>query len=172
MSVVLHRTGEAEHDTGAPDTCWLAGVRARDPNALKHLYHRYRAPVIRFLSLVEPDRSPEDACLDVFEEVWYGAVVSTPDGPVAEWVLGVAYRVLLRRAQAQEPPALQAGPRHIVSGLSLEQRIVVALVYASELSIDSIEAVTGMTHAEIAGHLGKACDVLRRQAREPTRTPL
>jgi len=51
----------SQHGAGAPDAGWVAGIRARNPDALKHLYHRYRAPVIRFLSLVEPDRAPGEA---------------------------------------------------------------------------------------------------------------
>jgi len=162
------------HGVSAPEAYWLAGIRARNPDALKHLYHRYRAPVLRFLSLVEPERAPAEACLDVFEEVWHRAATSPPDSTVAEWVLGIAYGVLLRHAKfpggalASAQEELSSGPRRILCALSWEQRVVVALVYASELSIDSIEVVTGMTHEEITGHLSKACALLRLQVRQPT----
>jgi DNA-directed RNA polymerase specialized sigma24 family protein len=159
----------------SPDLCWLAGIRARDPDALERLYNRYRAPVMHFLSLVEPDRASAEACLDVFEEVWHGAVANPPDGAIAEWILRLAYRVLQRRAEtsstAQDLPPPQGAPRRMLSALSLEQRVVVALVYANKLSIDSIETVTGMTHDEITGHLSRACDFLRRQSRELAPTP-
>lgn len=140
------------------DPCWVAGIRAQDRAVLEQLYQQYSAPVMHFLSLVEPGPSAAEACLDVFEEVWYGAVASPPRGTVGEWILGLAYGVLVKRARLARPTVAD-----ILAGLCWEERVVVALVYGSGLSLASVTKVTGMTEEEITGHLGRGCDRLRGQ---------
>lgn len=147
----------------ALDECWLVGVRARDRAVLEQLYQQYRAPVLHFLSLVEPGQSAAEACLDVFEEAWYGAVANPPQGTVGEWILSLAYCVLAKRAHSAQA-MVPDSPGCILAALSWEERVVVALVYGCGLSLQSITKVTGMTPEEIMGHLGKACGHLRRVA--------
>lgn len=150
-----------------PDAGWLAGIRARNRDSLEHLYRKYSPQVIQFLSLVEPDRAPSEACLDVFEEVWYRAVGSPPHGSAADWILSLAYGVLLERSRSPDTlpspgPTLRGDPRRMIRALSWEQRVVVALVYGSGASLESISQVTGMTREEITGCLSQARARLRR----------
>jgi hypothetical protein len=127
------------------DSLWLAGLRARDRDALEHIFYAYSGQVFHFLSLVEPRRSPEEACLDIFEELWHSAATDTPPGTLADWLLCRAYRIVRERASAAERETL-----------TFERQVVVALVYGIRLPLDSILKITAMTAAQVAAHLREA----------------
>jgi len=133
-----------------PDSFWLAGLQARDRDALEQVFHAYSGQVCHFLSLLEPRQSPEEACLDVFEDLWHSAATNPPRGALADWLLCRAYRLVLKRASATERETL-----------TFEQQVVVALVYGIRLPLDSISKITAMTAAEVAAHLSEARQQLR-----------
>ena len=160
---------------------WRAGIQARNPDAFEQIYREYSGRVMNFLSLVEPRRSPLEACLDVFEELWHSAAAGTLPGPLSEWIFHLAYRILLERARSAEglsserPPTVDStcpagatpnprvDARSAVGGLCWEQRVIVALVYGARLSLDSISRITAVTDKEITGHLSEARDRLRHE---------
>ncbi len=155
----------ASPDSGAG---WLAGIQARNQDALEKIYRRYNGEVIRFLSLVDPDQSPAEACLEVFERLWHGAAAAPPNDTLVDCIFHLAYQVVLERARSADPtgraepiPSPRFDVRSLVEGLNREQRVIVALVYAIGLPLDSISRITTMTDKEIVGHLGKARDRLR-----------
>ena len=133
-----------------PDSFWLAGLQARDRDALEQVFYAYSGQVSHFLSLVEPRQSPEEACLDVFEELWHSAAMNPPRGALAEWLLCRAYRIVRKRAAATDRDRL-----------TFEQQAVAALVYGIRLSLDSISKITAMNAAEVAAHLREARQQLR-----------
>ena len=141
------------------DSCWLVGIRARNRDALEHVFCTYSGQIARFLSLVEPRRSPEEACLDVFEDLWHSAAANPPRGALADWLFRRAYRALRERASSIE----QRSSGALAERLTFEQRVVVALVYGVRLPLDSISKITAMTAAEVTGHLSDARERLRRE---------
>jgi hypothetical protein len=140
------------------DSFWLAGLRARNRDALEHIFHAYSGQIFHFLSLVEPRRSPEEACLDVFEELWHSAATNPPPGALADWLLCRAYRIVRERAAAAERETL-----------IFERQVVVALVYGIRLPLDSISKITAMTSAEVAAHLREARGRLLLNIQSPRR---
>jgi len=134
------------------DSCWLAGIRARNRDALEHVFHAYSGQIAEFLWLVEPRQSPESACLDVFEDLWHSAATNPPHGALADWLFCRAYRVLQARTTSTERGVL-----------TFEQRVIVALVYGIRLRLDSISKITEMTATEVVRHLSEARDHLRHE---------
>jgi DNA-directed RNA polymerase specialized sigma24 family protein len=153
------------------EACWMAGIQAGNREALEQIYCRYSGQVVQFLSLVEPGLSPEEACLDIFEELWHGAAAGLLRGALVDCIFRLAYRVLLQRALATERLACAADTApnpnfdvlSAIGALSWEQRVVVALVYGIGLPQDSISNITAMTDREITGHFSEARDRLRMQ---------
>jgi DNA-directed RNA polymerase specialized sigma24 family protein len=142
------------------DDCWLAGIQARNRDALEQVFRTYSGQVVRFLSLVEPRQSPEAACLDVFEDLWHGAATIPPHGALADWLFCRAYRALRDRASPAERRS--SGQRiALVEALTFEQRVIVALVYGVRLPLDSISKITAMTATEVTWHLSEARERLR-----------
>ena len=131
------------------DSFWVAGLQARDRDVLEQVFYAYSERVFRFLSLVEPRRSPEEVCLDVFEELWHSAATNPPCGALADWLLCRAYTLVRKRGPATERETL-----------AFEHQVVVALVYGIRLPLDSISKITAMTAAEVAAHLHEARQLL------------
>jgi DNA-directed RNA polymerase specialized sigma24 family protein len=153
------------------DERWRAGLRARNRDALEQVYCEYSGQVMHFLSLVEPGRSPLEACLDVFEKLWHGAAGGALPGALSDWIFRLAYLVLLEHAQSAErlssgrsaAPSLRLDVGGAVERLGLEQRVIVALIYGSRLSLGSVSRITAMTDKEITGHLHEASARLRQE---------
>jgi hypothetical protein len=150
------------------ERCWLAGIQARDREALEQIYCTYSGPVMHFLALVEPGRPPLETCLDVFEELWHSAAAADPGpGELADSIFALAYRVLLERAPSSCPANSRLKPGcdvwSVVGALTWEQRVIVALVYGLHLPADRISKITAMTDDEIAAHLNEARNCLRHE---------
>jgi DNA-directed RNA polymerase specialized sigma24 family protein len=142
------------------DSCWLAGIRARDREALEHVFRTYSGQIVHFLSLVEPRQSPESACLDIFEDLWHSAATNPPHVALADWLFCRAFRALRERASSAERRAY--GQRiSLAEALTFEQRVIVALVYGIRLPLDSISKITAMTATEVSGHLSEVREFLR-----------
>jgi DNA-directed RNA polymerase specialized sigma24 family protein len=162
------------------DERWRAGLRARNRDALEQVYCEYSGQVMHFLSLVEPGRSPLDACLDVFEKLWHSAAGDALPGALSDRIFRLAYLVLRQHAESAEslssgsatvdstcPAGAAPSPRldvgSAVERLGLEQRVIVALIYGSRLSLGSVSRITAMTDQEITGHLHEARARLRHE---------
>jgi DNA-directed RNA polymerase specialized sigma24 family protein len=174
---------ERKRSTAGPDADerWRAGLLARDRDALEQVYCEYSGQVMHFLSLVEPGRLPLQACLDVFEKLWHSAAGDGLPGALSDWIFRLAYLVLLEHAQSAESlssarsatvdstcaagaapsPRLDVGST--VEKLDLEQRVIIALIYGSRLSLGSVSRITAMTDKEITGHLHEASARLRQE---------
>jgi|SRR3569833_124291 len=144
------------------DGCWLAGIRARDRDALEHIFRAYSGQIVRFLALVEPRQSPEPACLDVFEDLWRSAATNPPFGELADWLFCRAYRALRERPRSLDlrPPGQRISRSE---ALTFEQRVIVALIYGTRLSLDSISRITAMSATEVGTHLSEARERLRHE---------
>lgn len=152
------------------DSGWLCGIQARDRDALEQVYRNYSGRILHFLSLVAPGQSAEEACLDVFEELWRSAAESPPRYALSDWLFCLAYRVLRKRASAAERCSsgqlLAVYRIKAMEALTLEQRVVVGLVYGMGLPRESISRITGMSGLQITVHLSEAREHLRREATE------
>src|SRR3954451_17910769 len=124
------------------DSGWLSGIQARDRDVLEKVYRTYSGQIFHFLSVVAPGQPAEEACLDVFEQLWQGAAESPPSYALADWLFCLAYRVLRKRGSADEryssgqprivlrispsvsgqTPRLQL--RQSMQALALEQRVI------------------------------------------------
>jgi hypothetical protein len=144
------------------DSGWLAGIRARNRDALEDVFRTYSGQIVHFLSLVEPCRCPDAACLDVFEELWHSAVANPPHGALAEWLFCRAYGVLRERASPTEEHRFAQGFA-LVEALTFEQRVIVALVYGIRLPMESISKITAMTTTEVSVQLTEARERLRHR---------
>jgi DNA-directed RNA polymerase specialized sigma24 family protein len=167
------------------DSGWLCGIQVRDRDALEKVYRNYSGRIFHFLSIVAPGQAAEEACLDVFAELWHGAAESPPGYALADWLFCLAYRVLRKRASVAEgcscgqplincrvspsdsgqTPRVQL--RNAMQALALDQRVVVGLVYGMDMSRERISRITGMSVEQITAHLSEARERLRHEATVP-----
>jgi RNA polymerase sigma factor (sigma-70 family) len=164
------------------DSGWLRGIQVRDRDALEKVYRNYSGQIFHFLSVVAPGESAEEACLEVFAQLWHGAAENPPGDALADWLFCLAYRVLRKRRSADErcssgqpliacrvstsesgqTPRVQL--RNAMQALALEQRVILGLVYGMDMSRERISRITGMSVEQVTAHLSEARERLRREA--------
>jgi RNA polymerase sigma-70 factor, ECF subfamily len=137
----------------------LRGVADGDMAALERLYRALRVPVFAVaLSVLGDRRLAEDVLHDTFVRVWERAdgyrAGTKPRAWVAAIARNLAIDVVRRRAREQaagEPDAAPAdddplGASTVTAALST--------LAPPEREIVALHALAGLTHAEIAAHLG------------------
>ncbi len=79
------------------DSELLARIAAGDRNALTRLYHRYHAPVLRFVQRLTGDSdAAQEAVNDVMLVVWNRASSFAGRSKVSTWIMGIAYRKAMK----------------------------------------------------------------------------
>lgn len=151
------------NDDGATDRMLLQRMAAGDRDALAVLYRAYHGRLCRFLSRLtrRPDII-EEVINDCFWVAWQKAAGFRGDSLVSTWIMGIAYRCGLKaiRQHGDEPveddPARdERGHAHDpgedrelrdwlhqgMKRLSVDQRVVVELVYGVGHSLDDVATI-------------------------------
>lgn len=146
-------------------------IVAQDQDALLMLYDRFGSQVYGLSLRVLRDRQlAEEATQDTFLKVWTKSVQWNPEkGQVGSWLLTIArYAAIdrLRREQRHSasgvtflealpdrtPSVLGVGERPWVDGQLLRQ--LLAELPAEQAQVIELAFFQGMTHSELADHLG------------------
>ena len=163
------RTSRHTDDTdGADDLASLRAVAARDRLAFERLYRRYHGILSRFLTRFTTRRDlVEEMVNETLWVVWRTAGSFRGDSKVGTWIIGIAYRCLMKnlRDHPAEPTygagtgdleALGAAPidegatrdaelrdwvRHGMALLPQEQRMTMELAYYLGQSCEEIASI-------------------------------
>jgi RNA polymerase sigma-70 factor (ECF subfamily) len=153
----------ADTDADATDRMLLQRMAAGDRVALGVMYRSYHGRLTRFLSRVtrRPDVI-EEAINDCFWIAWQKAGNFHGDSRVSTWIMGIAYRCGLKalRQHGDEPVDDDALPEERTPAhdpdedrelrdwlgkgldrLSVDQRVVIELVYGVGHSLDDVAVI-------------------------------
>jgi RNA polymerase sigma-70 factor (ECF subfamily) len=154
---------DPENDTDATDRLLLQRMAAGDRVALTVLYRSYHDRLCRFLSRLtrRPDII-EEVINDCFWIAWQKAGGFHGDSRVSTWIMGIAYRCGLKalRQHGSEPVDEDTIPESMIPShdpdddrelrdwlgkgmdrLSVDQRVVVELVYGVGHSLDDVAVI-------------------------------
>lgn len=154
---------EADIDADATDRMLLQRMSAGDRAALAVLYRSYHGRLCRFLSrLTRRADIIEEVINDCFWIAWQKAGNFHGDSRVSTWIMGIAYRCGLKalRQHGDEPVSDDALPQDRTPShnpdedrelrdwlskgldhLSVDQRVVIELVYGVGHSLDDVAAI-------------------------------
>jgi RNA polymerase sigma-70 factor (ECF subfamily) len=186
---------EADQQADATDRMLLERMAAGDRAALGVMYRGYHGRLCRFLSRLtrRPDVI-EEVINDCFWIAWQKAGTFHGDSRVSTWIMGIAYRCGLKalRQHGDEPvdedtvPAERL-PSHDpgddrelrdwlgkgLEKLSVDQRVVIELVYGVGHSLDDVAVImqcpVGTVKARLFHARVKLRNVLPALAGEPAR---
>jgi RNA polymerase sigma-70 factor (ECF subfamily) len=186
---------EADQQADATDRMLLERMAAGDRAALGVMYRGYHGRLCRFLSRLtrRPDVI-EEVINDCFWIAWQKAGTFHGDSRVSTWIMGIAYRCGLKalRQHGDEPvdedtvPAERL-PSHDpgddrelrdwlgkgLEKLSVDQRVVIELVYGVGHSLDDVAVImqcpVGTVKARLFHARVKLRNVLPSLAGEPAR---
>ena len=156
------------------DEVLIARIAGGDRLAMQVLFARHHVRVYRFvLRLVRNEATAEDLISDVFLDVWRQAGKFEGRSQVSTWMLSIArFKALsaLRRKpeeelddetagaiedQSDDPEAALAKKekgavlRQCLTGLSLEHREIIDLVYYHEKSVEEVAGIVGIPEATV-----------------------
>jgi RNA polymerase sigma-70 factor, ECF subfamily len=156
------------------DEVLIARIAGGDRLAMQVLFARHHVRVYRFvLRLVRNEATAEDLISDVFLDVWRQAGKFEGRSQVSTWMLSIArFKALsaLRRRpeeelddetagaiedQSDDPEATLAKKekgavlRKCLTGLSLEHREIIDLVYYHEKSVEEVAGIVGIPEATV-----------------------
>jgi RNA polymerase sigma-70 factor (ECF subfamily) len=154
---------DADTDADATDRMLLQRMSAGDRAALAALYRGYHGRLCRFLSrLTRRADVIEEVINDCFWIAWQKAGSFHGDSRVSTWIMGIAYRCGLKalRQHGDEPVAEVSLPEDRIPAhdqgedrevrdwlgkglvhLSVDQRVVIELVYGVGHSLDEVAAI-------------------------------
>jgi RNA polymerase sigma-70 factor (ECF subfamily) len=154
---------EADTDADATDRMLLQRMSAGDRAALAVLYRSYHGRLCRFLSrLTRRADIIVEVINDCFWIAWQKAGNFHGDSRVSTWIMGIAYRCGLKalRQHGDEPVSDDALPQDRTPShnpdedrelrdwlskgldhLSVDQRVVIELVYGVGHSLDDVAAI-------------------------------
>jgi len=154
---------ESTSDVDSRDRMLIQRMAAGDRTALEALYRAYHGGLCRFLSrLTRRADLIEEIVNDSFWIAWRKAGSFHGDSRVSTWIMGIAYRCGLKalRQHGDEPVAEDAVPESRVPAhnpdedrelrdwlgkglvhLSVDQRVVIELVYGVGHSLDDVAAI-------------------------------
>jgi RNA polymerase sigma-70 factor (ECF subfamily) len=154
---------DADTDADATDRMLLQRMSAGDRAALAVLYRSYHGRLCRFLSrLTRRADIIEEVINDCFWIAWQKAGNFHGDSRVSTWIMGIAYRCGLKalRQHGDEPVSDDALPQDRTPShnpdedrelrdwlskgldhLSVDQRVVIELVYGVGHSLDDVAAI-------------------------------
>lgn len=171
-STAPHDDGRA--DAAARDLEWLRGVARGDRVAFERLYLHHHGRLARFLARHTARRDLVDEIVnETLWAVWLGAKDFRGDAKVATWIIGIAYRRLLKalrdRPEPFEPSAVaedlagDAGEAErrelrdwVRSGLQAlppEQRMTMELAYYLGQSCEEIAAIMDVAVGTVKARL-------------------
>jgi len=186
---------EADQQADATDRMLLERMAAGDRAALGVMYRGYHGRLCRFLSRLtrRPDVI-EEVINDCFWIAWQKAGTFHGDSRVSTWIMGIAYRCGLKalRQHGDEPVDEDTVPQERLPShdpgddrelrdwlgkglekLSVDQRVVIELVYGVGHSLDDVAVImqcpVGTVKARLFHARVKLRNVLPSLAGEPAR---
>ncbi|TCV97825.1 RNA polymerase sigma-70 factor (ECF subfamily) [Luteibacter rhizovicinus] len=154
---------DAENDADATDRLLLQRMSAGDRVALSVLYRSYHGRLCRFLSrLTRRADIIEEVINDCFWIAWQKSATFHGDSRVSTWIMGIAYRCGLKalRQHGSEPVDEDSLPEDRIPShdpdddrvlrdwlgkgldrLSVDQRVVIELVYGVGHSLDDVAVI-------------------------------
>lgn len=153
----------SDADGDAAEQRLLAAVGRGDRIAFERLYLRQHAPLARFIARHTARRDLIDEIInDAFWVVWRKAAEFRGESRVATWIIGIAYRCMLKALRQNTRPVEQDSD----DGFELagtesgeaEQRELSDWV---RRGLDLLSAEQRMT-LELAYYLGQSCDEIAR----------
>nr|WP_243239670.1 sigma-70 family RNA polymerase sigma factor [Sulfobacillus harzensis] len=157
-------------------------------DALKELYQRFSPGVYQLARRrLNDDRMAEDVVQEVFMRIWHHASKWDPDrGSVDTWILVMTRHVVYDHLRTIPPGGLDvvgkaiseqfADPddgisdvleadalRHLLQGLSPEQRQVIRLVYVEGMTTKAVAERLNIPLGTVKSRLRLALDHLRRE---------
>lgn len=152
-------------ETDQRDRAWLGAVGRGDRAAFERLYLAHQPALARFIARHSSRRDLIDEIInDAFWVVWRKAAEFRGDSKVATWIIGIAYRCMLKALRSNNLPAeadseavldealadfgseaeqreLRDWVRRGLSLLAPEQRMTMELAYFLGQSCDEIAAI-------------------------------
>jgi RNA polymerase sigma-70 factor, ECF subfamily len=149
-----------------PDEADLAArFAAGDESAIRAVYARYAGPVLTVaLSMLGKRELADEAVQTTMLKAWRAAPSFDPSRELAPWLYAIARRVsidIYRREQRAAAPEDMADDAVTVTPLSFERtweawevRCAVERLPPDEREVVRLAHFGGLTHAEIATHMG------------------
>lgn len=163
MNAADEDRSRAPHDDGRADAAardleWLRGVARGDRVAFERLYLHHHGRLARFLARHTARRDLVDEIVnETMWAVWLGAKDFRGDAKVATWIIGIAYRRLLKALRDRpEPVELSAAAAEESAGDAgeAERRELRDWVRSGLLALPPEQRTT----MELAYYLGQSCE--------------
>ncbi|MFC4821818.1 RNA polymerase sigma factor [Dokdonella ginsengisoli] len=163
MNAADEDRSRASHDDGRADAAardleWLRGVARGDRVAFERLYLHHHGRLARFLARHTARRDLVDEIVnETLWAVWLGAKDFRGDAKVATWIIGIAYRRLLKALRDRpEPVELSAAAVEESAGDAgeAERRELRDWVRSGLLALPPEQRMT----MELAYYLGQSCE--------------
>jgi len=153
---------EEQEDRESSDALYISRVLNGDRNAFAFILKKYKMYVMKIVSRHIPFEDAEEVAHDAFIRIYESlAKLNGPDG-LKQWMAAIATRTCYdywRKAyKSKEVPMSSFGEEHqewlerILSGVpesSIEDRMVLELVYMEELSIREVADLLGWSTANV-----------------------
>lgn len=164
------------------DHALIERVIRRDEPALTELYRRFGAMVLRVALRITQDRAvAEEVVQDVFHAIWRTAAGFQPEGRVSAWIMGIARHRAIDATRARQfrsrqheqaiEPALglvshEHTEEHVERRIAREQvRAALLRLPAAQREVLGLAFYAGMSHTEIAAHLGAPVGTIKTRVR-------
>jgi RNA polymerase sigma-70 factor (ECF subfamily) len=177
-------------DVGHPlDEEIIAGLRRRDETALAALYDRFARPAFSLaLKLLHDQELAEDVIQEVFLTLWSRPEMYVPErGRFLPWLLGVTHHRavdVLRSQTARnrrhasgdqqallleftaDPHHLTDPADHVLRSIEVQEvRRALQRLPLEQQEVLVLSLIGGLTHAEIAEHLGQPLGTVKTRLR-------
>lgn len=144
-------------DADARDLEWLQRVARGDRAAFERLYLHHHRRLARFLARHTARRDLVDEIVnETLWAVWLGAKDFRGDAKVATWIIGIAYRRLLKALRDRPEPPEQSAAAEDAAGDAgeAERRELRDWVRSGLLALPPEQRMT----MELAYYLGQSCE--------------
>ena len=102
-------SGDQGDDAEARDRVWLAAVARGDRASFERMYLHHHGRLARFLARHSTQRDVVDEIInETFWIVWRSAQTFRGDSKISTWIIGIAWRCLLKSLRNQPRAASQA----------------------------------------------------------------
>ena len=140
----------------------LERFRDGDESAVKAVYERFRGPVFAISQSVLHDRGhAADATQQTFIKAWQAATTYDPERELAPWIYAIArrtaidiYRKQARSVASEEVDTPVFPPAMDVIWEVFEVRSALDRLPDEERQVIKLSHFDGLTHVEIAAHMG------------------
>lgn len=162
-AAAVHSPPIAEAGDDRADQRLLQAIAGGDRRALETLYRAYRGRVLRFLRRMNPrEHLGDEVVNEVFWVVWNKAGEFQGQSRVSTWIIGIAYRCMLKALRApgggsaelsmeladahEGPDSVHERQQWLARGLATlppDQRTTLQLAYCFGHSMEEIAEITG-----------------------------